>query len=477
MRDRLVKAMSALSRVVRSAASELWGGVKAAPSKLWGWVREAPSGLWRWFRKEAWSARVVALLGLLLALVSAIEQGFLKPIIDPSDKPENGEKCELFARGTWGTCWSEWSGWATLGLTLALLAASFWFGADIRRMRKRSALVAEFQARALDLEALHPDAVIGTLATRHSPHQARVFRDDLRKLVAEVNTGFARGAGLPRLEKIQQLAKLAEDAAEMPRPSEEKEESGQSNTGSEQPTQESEPSDAEAPQQEIEATTIERSPETDTAWESVARLAAATRQLELDRSWKKPIDGQSESPVQDSDPRNRWTGLVGMATLLVGLVAAPTVADELTGDDENGVEQSNVSELEGQISELEEQISGLENMIDGFAKTDTGNEQPEDEAEEGVDEEVDEQPTSQGGDIVLVGVPSRFGVEVTVGPGDSIWELVQQQCGTDDTGPTADQVIRTWDANVEIVGSNPNEIDVEQMLVILCPSTNAGDGG
>lgn len=426
MRERLRRSAGALAQVARATFSE---------------VR-------RLFGSQLWSSRTVAILGVLLALMGATEQGFFRPLIDPSaeDRPE------------W---WDAWSGWITLGLTLALLLASTWFGADVRRMRRWSTLASELQARSLDVESVHPDALTGTLITLHDPAEAADLQRELQAIVAEVNLGFADGGGMPTPDRIRQLETLATRALTLTR-------EGQSSGGGD-------------PNGERTA-----------AWDSMARLRAAARQarIDLESSRQRPLTSGDVTSVVQEDPRRQWTDLVGMVALLVGLLAAPAVADEINGDTQNGskdaVETDADSTIETDaVARLADQLAGLELATEGLGERIAGLQPDGSESPPGndgarldaLDEDLGEIRTAvaslEAERNWLLGLPSQFGEEVLVEPGDSIWGLVSERCGTGDSRSTVDKVVRVWRSNVEVIGANPDEIKIDQVLVIPCGSVGS----
>jgi nicotinamide riboside transporter PnuC len=98
----------------------------------------------RWVADEPWSARCLAVVGLLLAVVSGIDQFGKQP-----DWYESASKV------------------VSVVLTVLLVLISDWFASDVRRVKQWSEVSDDLQARLGDLESMHPDslAAAGTRST------------------------------------------------------------------------------------------------------------------------------------------------------------------------------------------------------------------------------------------------------------------------------------------------------------------------
>ena len=376
----------------------------------------------------------MAVTGLLLAFVSGADQGYFDDVIRWLDG-----RTDRVGLTRW---WNDWSGWIAFGLTVVLLATSAWFSADMRRMKRWSELATDLRNRSLDVVALHPDAVAGTLSSHHGEPGAKALRDELQGMVSGITTGFAEGKGLPSLEQMEKLEDAATRALSQSLEGEVDGDGGQP---------------------------VERTPEGDAAWESVARLRAVAQQtrIELEENdGRGPGVAKARPAEGDADPGKRWSELLALATVLVGLIAAPSVADEITGDDENGEETTVVEDLEEELAQLRSDLAGISGQVEGLRQGGA----VQGGAGGGGTSSEPQVTTVAGRDIVLFlpsdgEAPERRNVQ----EGDSIWELVETECPDDvSTRTTADRTIRTWQANVEVVGPDPNDIDIDQMLLIVC---------
>ncbi|MDH3295348.1 MAG: hypothetical protein OER95_13595, partial [Acidimicrobiia bacterium] len=380
-----------------------------------------------WIEAQPWSARVMTVVGLLLGLMSAFEQ--------------------------YGLSWEWYKGldeWIALILGLLLLVSSAWFAADVRRIRQWSKTTSDLRARVMDLEALHPDAIVATLQSVHDQDEAVARSDTLRAAVAEVNAALADR----RPPSPDQVAHVESAAAAALAPT----------------IDERRPADL-----------LVESPEVANTWQSIARVRASARQAskEFETASARPHLRRSASYDTDRDHQSRLTELVTTATLLIGFIAAPNVVDAVstsvdqdasTSVDENDPSPNNenlVDELENlnqTVADLEAFVATVEGSVRSVEDLHTRLSNME-EAGSGLS-----QINTALADIRSVLQPEPdVVVNTPVTAGTSIWNLVKDACENDGTArQIAADVISTWAANVEKLGSDPNQLEPGTTVTISC---------
>ncbi|MGH1490241.1 MAG: hypothetical protein ACRBK7_12750 [Acidimicrobiales bacterium] len=399
--------------------------------------REFASAALRKITRGTWSARFMAAIGLVLAAVSALEQGLL--YVDVSSNEG----------------WNRWNGWLAFALMLMLLVASAWFAADMQRLNRWSSASANLQARVADIESLHPNILLPTIESVHDRADASRRAESLRDAVAVLSPRYIKNDRPPTLAEIDQLQKAAADILR-------------------QTSQNREPMHLQADAADISAT-----------WQSIAGLHRAARQARHERLASQSLISATggKDTNENGDPRTRWTELVTLATILIGLIAAPALADEITGDDNNGQAPQNadllavLQDIDGSPDPLAEQDSearGLELLNETVSS-------------------LTEQVGSVASDLKAINQTNPEGletirIELTVDPprsdqaeqedtdlepierGATLWRIATSACDQPD-GTTLEivaDVVSIWDANTSRIGADPDSINANSEIIIDC---------
>jgi hypothetical protein len=368
----------------------------------------------------------MAVIGLALALVSAMGQGLLP-------RPSG---------------FDEWDQWAALVLTALLLVVSAWFAADVRRIRRWSEATTDLRHRLMDLDAQPPGMVLAALATTHEPEVASIRAHDLRSRAAEAAAVLADRTAAPGREQIESLIDATTAALE----------SGPDR----HPT-----TDA----------WLSGGAELAESWQAVARLRSSARRVlaELDSSPTTVRLAAHTTNNFDTDPRNRWTELVGLATILFGLIAAPAVAENLTdgGGGETGTQQLNQATIESltignqAASEaMSQAMIDLDGSLDDL-RTFLAAADDRETAETAI-----ERLTAELDDLATALQPQpsvEIDVVVPVASGNTLWAIAEANCDNDGTAKSVlADVVALWAANIGTVGDDPNVLVEESNLIIAC---------
>ena len=403
-----------------------------------------------WSRRQPWSARAVALFGLLLALVTAFDQF----------APEGWQDRLGF---------DDWGGWTALGLTVAVLFASTWFGRDVRRVQRWSDRARELDVRLGELAALHPDALGAALRSVHdadgADRRAAGLADVVDLLAGEVDEQNA----VPSNELLDRLAAAIDDAVT--------------------------PSKASGDP----VWNDDREAAVAGPWRALVGVRTATRRAIREREaiGRDIVVALVDADDLARDPRSRWSELIGLAAVVGGLIAAPAVADTLievndqpsseladeqpadagAGDADPTIIElrvevdrlvADVVELrdrqDDSVGALTEAVAGLSGAIEGWSP--------------GSSVEVDLSEVN----TLLTEISDRLAVRRDlelfgpVQPGDTLWAIATEACANGNARETLDDLYRTWAANTGTLGADPDALAVGSWIAVECVDPDA-DGG